>query len=152
MNFLIISPKYPIWYWNFDRVLNYFPSVLSFPPLILLNLSSMLPKVWNKKLIDMNTRNLNDEDILWADYVLINAKIIQAKSANKIIERCRKLNTKTVACGSLFKNNDEYYKYIDYLVCDESEITLPQFLSDLAEEKTKRKFESKTYSNITSAY
>jgi len=152
MNFLIVYPKHPFRIWNFERVLKYFSGMASFPPLILLTLSSMLPKQWNKKLVDMNARDLNDEDILWANYVLISAKLSQAKSANKIIERCKTLNTKTIAYGSLFTSNDEYCKNIDHLVFDEVEITLPQFLSDLSEGKTKQKYTSKSCSNYTPAY
>jgi radical SAM superfamily enzyme YgiQ (UPF0313 family) len=124
----------------------------SFPPLILLTLSSMLPKQWNKKLIDMNGSELKDEDILWADYVLISAKLSQAKSANKIIERCKTLNAKTIACGPLFRSNDEYYKNVDHLVYDEAEIALPQFLSDLSEGKAKQKYTSKSSTDYTPAY
>lgn len=139
MNFLIINPKNPKWFWNFERLIKYFSGMASFPPLILLTLSSLLPKHWNKKLIDMNANELIDEDIHWADFVFISAKLDQAKSANKIIERCKKLNAKTVACGPLFTSNDEYYKNVDHLVSDEAEITLPQFLNDLSEGYTKQK-------------
>jgi radical SAM superfamily enzyme YgiQ (UPF0313 family) len=152
MNFLIVYPKYPFRIWNFERMLRYFSGMVSFPPLVLLTISSMLPKQWNKKLVDMNANELNDDDIHWADFVFISAKLSQAKSANKIIERCKKLNAKTVACGPLFTSNDEYYKHVDHLVYDETEITLPQFLNDLSEGNAKQKYTSKTYSKITPAY
>ena len=152
MNFLIVYPMHQNRFWNFERVLKHFSNMASFPPLILLNIASMLPREWNKKIIDMNANYLNDEDILWADYVFISAMLTQGKSANKVIEKCKKLNAKTVACGSLFTSNDEYYKNVDHLVFDETEITLPQFLNDLSEGKPKQKYSSKTYLNITPAY
>jgi radical SAM superfamily enzyme YgiQ (UPF0313 family) len=126
--------------------------VKAFPPLILLKIASLLPREWNKKLIDMNVSELKDSDILWANFVFISAELNQAKSANKILERCKKLNVKTVACGPLFTSNDEYYKDVDHLVFDETEITLPQLLNDLSEGKAKQKYISKTYLNITPAY
>jgi hypothetical protein len=64
--------------------------------------------------------------------------LTQARSAKKIIERCKKLNTKMVASGALFTSNDEYYKNIDHLVFDEAEITHPLFLRDLSEGMVKR--------------
>lgn len=152
MNFLIVYPKHPFRIWNYERVLKYFSGMASFPPLTLLTLSSMLPRQWNKKLIDMNANDLNDEDILWADYVLISAKLTQAKSANKVIEKCKELSAKTIACGSLFTSNDEYYKNVDHLVFDEAEIALPRFLNDLSEGKAKQKYNSTNFSSITPAY
>ena len=151
MNFLIVYPMYQNRFWNFERILKFLSNIKSFPPLILLTIASMLPKEWNKKLIDTNVSDLNDEDILWADFVFISAKLNQAKSANKIIDRCKKLNAKIVASGSLFTSNDEYYKNVDHLVFDEAEITLPQFINDLSEGKAKQKYASKTYSKIPQA-
>ena len=151
MNFLIVYPKLPFRIWNFERVLKYFSGMTSFPPLTLLTISSMLPRQWNKKLIDMNASDLNDEDIQWADFVFISAKLNQAKSVNKIIDRCKKLNAKIVASGSLFTSNDEYSKNVDHLIFDEAEIALPQFLHDLNDGKAKQKHTSKDYSKILQA-
>lgn len=142
MNFLIVYPMHQNRFWNFERILKFFSNMSSFPPLVLLTIASMLPKEWNKKLIDMNANDLNDEDILWADYVFINAMPVQSKSADKVIEKCKKLNAKTVASGSLFTNSDDYYQKIDHLVFDEAEITLPQFVSDLGKGKPKQKYTS----------
>ena len=76
----------------------------------------------------------------------------QAKSANKVIEKCKELSAKTIACGSLFTSNDEYYKNVDHLVFDEAEIALPRFLNDLSEGKAKQKYNSTNFSSITPAY
>ncbi len=97
MNFLIVYPMYQNRFWNFERILKFLSNIKSFPPLILFTIASILPKEWNKKLIDTNVSDINDEDILWADFVFISAKLNQAKSANKIIDRCKKLNAKIVA-------------------------------------------------------
>ncbi|HSL87667.1 MAG TPA: hypothetical protein VK870_00005 [Ignavibacteriaceae bacterium] len=123
-----------------------------FPPPILLKISSMLPNVWNKRMIDMNGSELKDEDIIWSDFVFIRAELTQAKSADKIIYICKMLNAKTVGFGSLFTSNDEYYKEVDHMISDEAEIALPQFLRDLSEGKTKQKYTSNSSSNFTPAY
>jgi radical SAM superfamily enzyme YgiQ (UPF0313 family) len=78
-----------------------------------------------------NAAKLRDRHIKWADYVFISAMVIQKKSADHIIERCRKLNVKVVAGGPLFTAFPEAYLNIDHLVLKEAEITLPAFLNDL---------------------
>jgi radical SAM superfamily enzyme YgiQ (UPF0313 family) len=109
----------------------------------------MLPKEWNKKLIDMNADKLNDEDIIWADYVFISAMSIQSESANKVIEQCNKLDAKIVAGGPLFTSSSEYYDHIDHLVLNEAEITLPVFLNDLQHGFAKHKYTSEEWADIT---
>jgi radical SAM superfamily enzyme YgiQ (UPF0313 family) len=149
MKILMVYPMYPDTFWSFKHALKFVSKRASFPPLGLLTVASMLPKEWDKKLIDMNASNLTDEDILWADYVFISAMSIQSESANQVIERCKKLNSKIVAGGPLFTSSSEYYQNIDHLVLNEAEITLPQFLNDLEKGKLKRIYTSEDWADIT---
>ena len=150
MNILLVYPTYPDTFWSFKHALKFVSKKASFPPLGLLTVASMLPVEWNKKLIDMNAENLRDKDILWADYVFISAMSVQSKSADEVIERCRKLNAKIVAGGPLFTSSFENYRYIDHLVLDEAEITLPKFLSDLNEGNPASVYTSEDWADITS--
>jgi radical SAM superfamily enzyme YgiQ (UPF0313 family) len=150
MNILMVYPMYPDTFWSFKHALKFVSKKASFPPLGLLTVAAMLPKEWNKKLIDTNVRDLTDKDILWADYVFISAMSIQSESANQIIERCKKLDAKIVAGGPLFTSSPEYYQQIDHLVLDEAEITLPLFLRDLSEGKAEHQYTTDGWANITS--
>jgi len=127
MNILMVYPMYPDTFWSFKHALKFVSKKASFPPLGLLTVASMLPKDWNKKLIDMNANQLTDDEILWADLVFISAMSIQSASANEVIERCIKLNAKIVAGGPLFTSSSELYENVDYLILNEAEITLPHF-------------------------
>ena len=140
---------YPDTFWSFKHALKFVSKKASFPPLGLLTVAAMLPKEWNKKLIDMNAVSLEDENILWADYVFISAMSIQSDSANQVIQRCKELNAKIVAGGPLFTSSSEYYENVDHLVLNEAEITLPQFLNDLNEGKPKLKYTSEEWADIT---
>jgi radical SAM superfamily enzyme YgiQ (UPF0313 family) len=133
MNILMVYPMYPDTFWSFKHALKFVSKKASFPPLGLITVAAMLPKEWNKKLIDVNAEYLKDSDILWADYVYISAMSVQSESADEVIRRCKKLNTKIVAGGPLFTSSPEYYHNVDHLVLNEAEITLPQFLNDLEE-------------------
>ena len=140
---------YPDTFWSFKHALKFVSKSASFPPLGLLTIASMLPKDWNKKLVDMNASELKDKDILWVDYVFISAMSIQNASADEVIQQCKKLNTKIVAGGPLFTSSPENYQNIDYLILNEAEITLPEFLSDLSEGKAKQKYTSDQWAEIT---
>jgi radical SAM superfamily enzyme YgiQ (UPF0313 family) len=96
----------------------------------------------------MNATKLEDEDILWADYVLISAMSVQSESVDEIIQRCKKLNKKIIAGGPLFTSGSEYYNNVDHLVLNEAEITLPQFLNDLNKGKPKHKYTSEEWADI----
>lgn len=149
MNILMVYPMYPDTFWSFKHALKFVSKQASFPPLGLLTVAAMLSKDWNKKLIDMNANNLIDDDILWADIVFISAMSIQGDSANEVIQRCKKLNTKIAAGGPLFTSSSELYQSIDYLVLNEAEITLPEFLKDISEGKPKHKYTSEDWADIT---
>ncbi|MFA6979571.1 MAG: DUF4070 domain-containing protein [Ignavibacteriaceae bacterium] len=149
MNILLVYPLYPDTFWSFKHALKFVSKKASFPPLGLLTVAALLPKDWCKKLIDMNANKLTDDDILWADFVFISAMSIQSESANQVIERCNKLNAKIVAGGPLFTSSSEYYKNIDYLILNEAEITLPQFLDDLNKGTPKHIYTSEDWADIT---
>jgi len=116
MNILLIYPEYPDTFWSFKHVLRFISKKAAFPPLGLLTLASMLPEDWNKKLIDANTNDLDDKDILWADLVFISGMLVQKASAQDIIRRCKTLGRTVVAGGPLFTTHQEKFEGVDHFV------------------------------------
>ena len=108
----------------------------------------MLPKEWEKKLIDMNVSVLTEDDLEWADYVFISAMVVQKKSAMEIIRRCKKLGIKMVAGGPLFTSGYEEFVDIDHFVLNEAESTLPSFLDDLKKGCTHHIYTSKEWPDL----
>lgn len=131
MNILLVYPRYPETFWNFRHALKFISKKAAFPPLGLLTVAAMLPSEWSRRLVDMNTDKLKDEDLRWADYVFLSAMDIQKQSAREVIERCNALHTSVVAGGPLFTTSYDEFKGVDHFVLDEAEATLPCFLSDL---------------------
>ena len=131
MKILLVYPQYPDTFWSFKHALRIISKKAAFPPLGLLTVAAMLPDEWEKKLVDMNVTSLTDEDIRWADYVLISAMVVQKDSVKEVIARCKKLDTKLVAGGPLFTTGYEEFDGIDHFVLGEAEVTLPLFLQDL---------------------
>ncbi len=146
---LLVYPRYADTFWSFRHALRIAAKKAAFPPLGLLTVAAMVPEEWEKKLVDMNVRPLDDGDIKWADYVFISAMAVQQDSAREVIARCRKLGTKTVAGGPLFTQGFEHFEDVDYMVLDEGEVTLPPFLEDLKNGCAKRIYTSKERPDIT---
>lgn len=149
MNILLVYPEYPETFWSFTHALKFVSKKAVFPPLGLITIASLLPDSWNKKLVDLNTSELQNIDILKADYVFISAMSVQSLSVSKVIQKCKAFNTKIVAGGPLFTSSPENYNMVDHLVLDEAEITLPLFLKDLQEGDAKEIYRTPDWADIT---
>ncbi|MCK4990393.1 MAG: cobalamin-dependent protein, partial [Bacteroidales bacterium] len=131
MNILLISPAYPDTYWSFKHALKFVSKKSVSPPLGLLTIAAMLPRAWNKKLVDLNVHPLEDSEIAWADYIFLGAMSVQAASASEVVQRCQLMSKTIVAGGPLFTGDPDAWSHIDHLILNEAEITLPWFLNDL---------------------
>lgn len=132
MNILLIYPQFPDTFWSFKHALRFIQKKASSPPLGLLTVASMLPEGWNKRLVDTNIRHITARELAWADLVFISGMVVQRESARQLIARCQESGKKVVAGGPLFTQEAEDFDNVEYLVLNEAEITLPQFLADLA--------------------
>lgn len=144
-------PQYPDTFWSFKHALKFVFKKAAFPPLGLLTIAAMLPRDWEKKLVDMNTTTLSDKDIRWADLVFISAMAVQQNSAREVINRCKKIGTKIVAGGPLFSPGYEEFGFddIDHLVFYEAENTLPLLLEDIERGHAKHIYSSEERPDIT---
>ena len=148
MKILLVYPEYPDTFWSFKYALKFISIKASFPPLGLLTVAAMLPKEWEKKLVDMTVTKLSDGDIEWSDYVFISAMSIQKESVKRVIAKCKRLGVKIVAGGSLFTTGYEDFEEVDHLILNEAEITLPPFLEDLKEGHPKHIYTSDQWADI----
>ncbi len=104
----------------------------AFPPLGLLTVAAMLPRQWQRRLVDMNVKQLKAKDLQWADYVFISAMITQHDSACEVIEQCNQMGKPVVAGGPLFTTGYEEFEGVDHFVLGEAEAgSFSQFLDDL---------------------
>jgi radical SAM superfamily enzyme YgiQ (UPF0313 family) len=147
---LLVYPQYPDTFWSFKHALKFISKKATFPPLGLLTVAAMLPERWEKKLVDMNITALTDRDLRWADYVFISGMVVQQKSAREIVERCKKLGTKTIAGGPFFSRgyDETWFNDIDHLVFNEAENILPLLLEDLERDCARHIYESEERPDI----
>lgn len=150
MNILMINPENPDTYWSFKHAIGFISKKVSSPPLGLLTVAAMLPRNWQKKLLDLNYQPLREEDLHWADYVFISAMSIQRSSVLEVISQCKSCNKKIVAGGPLFTGEPESFEHLDHLVLNEAELTLPLFLEDLKNGRARKIYQSDNFARLSS--
>jgi len=148
MNILLVYPEFPDTFWSFKHALKFVHRKAATPPLGAITVASMLPVTWNKRLVDMNVRPLQDTDLIWADYVFISAMLVQRQSTLKVLSRCKFLGKKVVAGGPLFTNEYEFFPEVDHFVLNEAELTLPLFLADLEKGALQHVYATSEYADL----
>jgi radical SAM superfamily enzyme YgiQ (UPF0313 family) len=149
LKILLVYPQCPDTFWSFKHALKFVSKKASFPPLGALTVAAMLPREWEKKLVDMNVSILKDEDIIWADYVFISAMVVQKESVKRVIQRCNSLGAKIVAGGPLFTTEPDNFSGVNHFVLNEAEATLPLFLADLKNGHPQKRYSSDAHPLIT---
>lgn len=142
MKILLIYPKVEETFWSFKHALKIVRRKAAFPPLGALTVAAMLPASWEKRLVDLNVRDLLDSDLQWADLVFVSAMVAQKASARRVIDRCNQLEITTVGGGPLFNTYRDDYGDVDHLVLGEAEVNLPPFLRDLMAGRPQRLYDS----------
>jgi len=145
---LLIYPKFPVTFWSYKYALKFIAKKAALPPLGLLTIAAMLPSDWDKRVIDLNTRNLSEKELASADIVFISAMIAQKNSTESIIQRCKKANKTIIAGGPLFFSEHTSFPDVDHFVLSEAEETLSPFLSDFHAGKAHRIYRSQKFPSM----
>ena len=149
MKILLISPQTPDTFWSFKHVLRFVSKKASFPPLGLLTVAAMLPSDWELRLVDKNVDQLKDEDLRWADFVMISAMIVQKESVKNIVARCVAQGKRVIAGGPLFTTGYEAFPEIQHFVLGEAEEVMPQLIADMCHDRLQRIYKATGWPNLT---
>lgn len=142
MKVLLANPEFPDTYWSFRHALPFEGKSCAFPPLGLLTVSALLPSSWERRLVDVNVRELKDADIEWADMVFVTGMLAQKESLHEIVRRSKALGKKVVLGGPYVTSTVEELPDADHLFLGEAETTLPQFVIDLENGTAKRSYKA----------
>ncbi len=131
MKVLLVNPEFPDTYWSFRHALPFERKRCAFPPLGLLTVSALLPKTWERRLVDLNVRKLKSSAIEWADIVFVTGMLVQKESVHEVVRRCKELGKRVVLGGPYVTTTIEDLPAVDHIFLGEAETTLPQFVEDL---------------------
>jgi radical SAM superfamily enzyme YgiQ (UPF0313 family) len=138
MRVLLLYPRFPKSFWSFDKVLELVGKKVLLPPLGMITVAAILPQTWEFRLRDRNAEMETEEDWNWADLVLISGMIVQKEDMLDAIREAKRRG-KPVAVGGPYVTSvpeKALEAGTDYLILDEGEITLPQFVEAIERGET----------------
>ena len=109
------------------------------PPLGLLTVGALCPKDWTLRLIDRGFEDLLDEDILWADLVMVSGMRVQKDDIREALLRARALGRRTIIGGPFASSEPELLlRLADHVVVGEPDEVFPEIAADLERGSAKR--------------
>jgi radical SAM superfamily enzyme YgiQ (UPF0313 family) len=129
---LMVWPRFPASFWSLGEVMEIVPERALVPPLGLITVAALCPKEWEIRLVDLAFEELNDEDILWADLVMVSAMAVQREGVRQALERASKLNRRTMIGGPYASSEPEaLLPLADHVVVGEPDEIFPEIARDL---------------------
>jgi len=148
MKVLLVSPRTPDTFWSFRHALDFISRKAANPPLGLLTVAAMLPDSWDLKLVDLDVSALRDDQILWADYVMVGGMIVHRESVKQIVTRCRELDRTLIAGGPIFTTGHESFPEIEHFVLGEAEEIMDQLVADMQAGRVAHTYEAKGFPDL----
>jgi len=117
---LCVFPRYSQVFGTFHHAYQFFPDVKAFmPPQGLLTIAAYLPAGWDVKFVDENVREPTDDEMRWADAILVSSMHVQKRRVGAIAERAHRFGKVCALGGPSVSAAPEYYPMYDYLHCGE---------------------------------
>jgi radical SAM superfamily enzyme YgiQ (UPF0313 family) len=132
MKVLMIWPRFPASFWGFQGMITLLHEKTAMPPLGLITVAALSPKRWTIRLIDRAFDELHDEDILWADLVMISGMHVQKSDMIDILGRARRLGKRTMVGGPYASSEPEALLVVaDHVVVGEPDEAFDKIATDL---------------------
>src|SRR6202051_683050 len=136
---LMVWPRFPASYWSLGEATQIVPERSLVPPLGLITVAALCPKRWEIRLVDLAFQELSDEDILWADLVMVSAMAVQREGVRQTLERASKLNRRTMMGGPYASSDpDALLPLADHVVVGEPDEMFAEIALDLERGSARR--------------
>ncbi len=151
MKVLLLYPKFPQSFWSYDRFMEIAGLKAAIPPLGIITVAALLPKDWEIRFYDRNVKLETEADWEWCDLVILSAMLVQMPDFHALIKKAVQLGKK-VAVGGPYPTSvpqDAIDSGAHYLILDEGENTVPQFLEAISVGKEQGIFRSIEKPDVT---
>jgi radical SAM superfamily enzyme YgiQ (UPF0313 family) len=127
-NALLVNPAFgPNSFWNYRETCKVVGARHVAAPLGLITVAALLPKQWAVRLVDCNIEELCDDDLRWADLIMIGGMLSQQRGIRQIMARARAWGKPVVIGGPDVTASPEVYADADFRVLGEAEEVMADF-------------------------
>jgi radical SAM superfamily enzyme YgiQ (UPF0313 family) len=151
MKVLLLYPQFPQSFWSYDRFMEIAGLKAVLPPLGIITVAALLPKDWEIRFCDRNVNLETEADWEWCDLVILSAMLVQKPDFHALIQKAVRLGKK-IAVGGPYPTSipqDALNSGAHYLILDEGELTVPQFLEALSQGQEQGIFRSSEKPDVT---
>ena len=148
MKVLLIEPRTPDTFWSMRHALRFVGKRAANPPLGLITLAGLLPRDWHLKLKDLNTDNLTDPEILWADHVMVSGMVIHREAVRTLAQRCRVLGRPLIGGGPLFSDETQKDLGVEHVLVGEAEEIAEEMVADMVAGRVRKLYRAPRFPDL----
>jgi radical SAM superfamily enzyme YgiQ (UPF0313 family) len=147
---LLVWPKIPNSFWAFNGMLELLPEKVVMPPLGLVTVAALCPPEWTLRLVDEAVEDLTDDDLRWADLVMVGGMEVQKAGMQEILARARRLGRRTIVGGPYASSEPgRMLALADHVVVGEPDEVFAEIAADLEAGTAKRHYEITDKPDVT---
>jgi radical SAM superfamily enzyme YgiQ (UPF0313 family) len=122
MKILCLYPRFSRTYWGQENAMKLAGRKAVLPPLGLLTVAALLPKDWDVRLVDLNVRSLEGDELAWADVVFLSGMLVQREALLDLAAQARAAGKIVVMGGPVATTSPEVLMpHADCVVSGEAE-------------------------------
>jgi radical SAM superfamily enzyme YgiQ (UPF0313 family) len=147
---LLVWPKIPNSFWAFNGMLELLSEKVVMPPLGLITVAALCPSEWTLRLVDEAVEDLTDDDLRWADLVMVGGMEVQKAGMQDILARARRLGRRTIAGGPYASSEPERMLALaDHVLVGEPDEVFAEIAAALEAGTAKRLYEITDKPDVT---
>ena len=121
MRALLIQGASPPTYWGYQHTLPFIAKDTAMAPLGVATVDALLPDAWELRVRDLHLGPVSDDELRWADAVLVSGMLVQARSMREVLARAGRLGRPTVVGGPAPATSPDAFPEARYLFVGEAE-------------------------------
>jgi radical SAM superfamily enzyme YgiQ (UPF0313 family) len=147
---LLVWPKIPNSFWAFNGMLELLPEKVVMPPLGLITVAALCPPEWTLRVVDEAVEGMTDDDLRWADLVMVGGMEVQKAGMHDILARARGMGRRTMVGGPYASSEPERMLALaDHVVVGEPDEVFAGIAAALEAGTAKRLYEITDKPDVT---